>query len=184
MINDLLLAVCGQVKAWLPALKTCEPHEGRFDKEELKRVSGRAPAAYAAVLALGRPLVNGSGQQDVPVTFALYVATADRPNLPRRESALNIAEALVARINGQQWGGTDTVFPADAASAKNLYSGAISGKGVALWAVTWSQVVRMGDDVWAVDYPLPTRLYLGFAPDIGEGHEDDYILIAEREAES
>lgn len=178
-LNDLLMSICSQIKTWLPDLKTCEPHGGRFDKNEIKRVSGRAPAVYVAVLATGRPEPVGTGEQDVPVTFAAYAVAIDKPKLSKAVAALNITELLVTRIYAQQWGRPEHVFGAGPASSRNLYSGVIATKGVALWAVTWRQTVRVGDDVFVTDLPMPSTLYLGISPEIGEGHESDYEEINE-----
>jgi hypothetical protein len=43
--------------------------------------------------------------------------------------------------------------------------------------VTWEQIVRMGVDEWTAEGVRPESLYLGFAPEIGAAHEDDYILV-------
>ncbi len=181
MLNDLIEAICKQVKTWLPELKTCESHGGRIDKDEIKRMSGRAPAVYVAVMATGKPEEVGTGEQDVPVTFVAYVVTSDKPKLPRAVAALNMTEFLIERIYGRKWGFEDNVFSAGTAASKNLYSGKIATKGIALWAVTWSQTVRLGDDIFKATLPMPTQLYIGFSPDVGEGNEADYELASGEE---
>jgi phage gp37-like protein len=180
-LNELTEAICTTIKTWLPELKTCTPHGGRFDGKEIARVSGRAPAVFVAVLSTGKGIEVGNGQQDVPVTFAAYVAATDQRKLARAQAALNMVEGLVSRIYQQNWGFPDRVYAAKPAASRNLYSGIIAQKGVALWAVTWPQTVRLGEDVYRTEFPMPSELYLGMAPDIGEGHEDDYRLIAGRE---
>ncbi|MCP3943462.1 MAG: hypothetical protein GY710_18550 [Desulfobacteraceae bacterium] len=179
ILNDLLNAVCADFKVVFPDLKECKPHGGRFDKKELKRISGKAPAIYVAPIATGKAVATGTGEQDLPVSMAAFVATIDQRKLPRAVSALNLVEGLIARINDQVWGIPDLVHPAGPGAAKNLYSGEIDRIGIALWVVSWQQTVRLGEDIWKTDFPMPTKLYIGFAPDIGEGHEDDYQLIGE-----
>lgn len=181
-LNELVSDICGQICIWLPDLKTCAPHGGRFDKEEIRRVAGRSPAVYVAVLGLGNGRETGTGELDVPVAFAAYAAAVDKGRLSRDAAALNIVECLVTNIPGQNWGHPEQVMGADPASAKNLYAGVIAQKGVALWAVAWHQNVRVGDDVFTTDLPMPQRLYLGQSPDIGQDHEADYEIIAEKEA--
>lgn len=180
-LNDVINSICKQIKTWLPDLKTCESHGGRFDLKEIQRISGQAPAVYVSILATGKPKEVGTGEQDIPVTFAAYVVATDRNKLPRAVAALNMTECLIVKVCGQNWGYPDQVFGAGTASSKNLYSGMIAKKGVALWAVTWQQTVRVGDDIFKTDLPMPSKLYTGLSPDIGEDNDDDYQVIENEE---
>jgi hypothetical protein len=44
-----------------------------------------------------------------------------------------------------------------------------------IWRVEWSQVLYLGETP-SFEGAIPTP-YLGFSPDIGTGHEDDYIAL-------
>ncbi|BCS94613.1 hypothetical protein DSLASN_02450 [Desulfoluna limicola] len=175
-LNDLLKAVCAEFKSHFPSLRTCEPHGGRFDLQELKRISTKAPAVFVAILGTGKVKEVGSGEVDIPVSLAAFVVTKTEGKLPCAESALNVAEGLLTRIPGSNWA-CDGVFGADPATAKNLYSGTIASKGVAMWAVTWTQKVRMGEDAFRTDLPFPSELYVGQSPNVGDGHEGDYMQV-------
>ena len=47
-------------------------------------------------------------------------------------------------------------------------------KGFESWVVTWKQTYHLGDVALPPDY-LPTDVYMGEAPAVGHGHEDDYL---------
>lgn len=177
ILSDLLDNICKELKLWFPELRECKPHGGRFDKKELKRISGRAPAIYVAPIATGKAMPTGTGQQELPLSIAAFVVTTDQRKLPRAVSALNLVQGLVTGINNQSWGMEEQIFSAGPASSKNLYSGEIDKIGIALWGVSWQQKVLVGENIWKTDLPMPAKLYVGISPDIGKGHEDDYQVI-------
>lgn len=48
----------------------------------------------------------------------------------------------------------------------------------AAWRVEWRQAIDLGDNIWFEPGDLvPDHVWLGQAPDIGFGHEDDYRLV-------
>jgi len=173
-LNDLLKAICNDFKGHFTELKTCEPHGGRFDHKELLKVGGKAPAIYVAALGAAKGKEVGTGEVDIPVSLAAFVVTKSESNLPSAESALNLAGELLTYIPESNWG-WEGVHGADPATAKNLYSG--GNKTVAMWAISWTQNVRMGEDAFKTDLPFPTELYVGQSPDVGDGHDGDYMQV-------
>lgn len=181
MLNDFLNNICSQVSLWFPDLAACAPCGGRLDEDALKLLAGATPAVFLAPAATYRAKPAGTGEQDIPLAVTAYVITEDRPGLPRAEAALNLVQEIIVRLENQVWGMDDQVHPPGPAAALNLYSGGIDQAGIAAWEVSWTQEIRMGDDIWKTDLPLPSEIYLGQAPDIGTGHEDDYLLIWKEE---
>ena len=119
------------------------------------------------------------------------VLTRDAPGLPRGTAARNLVDALELQIfqgvdrtdekTGEtrcsnRWG-LDGVGPVEQVRSQNLYSGMIDKHGVALWAVSWRQSVRLRPLDEQTDYPIPRRVYLGQAPEIGDGHAQDYDQV-------
>lgn len=49
-----------------------------------------------------------------------------------------------------------------------------------VWRVEWSTVLHLGNTVWTNEGTIPTQVFLGQAPDIGAGHEDDYTRVVPR----
>lgn len=49
-----------------------------------------------------------------------------------------------------------------------------------VWRVEWSHLAYFGDDVWMPDPSIvtPSTVFVGFAPNIGIGHEPDYVQVA------
>lgn len=51
------------------------------------------------------------------------------------------------------------------------------------WRVEWRQVIHLGESVWN-DEPgaeVPTTVYVGFEPDVGPAHIDDYVQLTPEE---
>ena len=47
-----------------------------------------------------------------------------------------------------------------------------------VWAVEWDQQVDLGANIWAGEGVTPQTVSIGFAPDIGPGHEANYSDIS------
>ncbi len=161
ILVDLRAAIVAAIHARLPKLD-CQSHPGRFDLAEIKRIAAKAPAVRVALLGLPSADAAGSGERDQEVRCAAFVLTTDKPPLPRDEAAINLVEALLLFVPGQRWGkpGVHAVGEGQV-KAENLYSSGLDGKGLALWAVTWSQKVRMGENAWPEGPILSAELYAG-----------------------
>nr|WP_205702106.1 hypothetical protein [Candidatus Hamiltonella defensa] len=99
-----------------------------------------------------------TGENEAVLRLAAFVVTGDRRQLPKDEAALAIVESLLVLIPGQRWGVTGTM-DAKGVKADNLFSGQVERQGVAMWAVTWEQSVRLGKDVWDGGI-LPSTVYV------------------------
>ncbi|KEQ12965.1 hypothetical protein GZ77_21295 [Endozoicomonas montiporae] len=77
--------------------------------------------------------------------MAAYVICSDTSDAPRHKSALAITEAIVELLPFNRFGENNLkpVSPASI-SAENLYSGEIDRKGIALWGISWEQIIRKG----------------------------------------
>jgi len=169
-------AVIAAIHAALPELRDVSPHEGRFSADSLKRFTARAPGVRLAVLALENPSPTSSGETDWMVRSAAFVVTKNMPGLKKDAAALNIVQALVTLITDNRFG---LAFAKGASppKAQTMMSTDLGKSGATIWVVEWTQSLRLGVDELAVNGVVPTNLYLGFAPEIGAAHEDDYIQI-------
>ena len=158
IFNALRYAVADGIRAKMPALADVATHAGRFDLAELKRIATKTPCVRVAVL--GAPEVEsiGSGEREVRLRMAAYIVTTDRRGLARDDSALAIVCALCDLVPDNTWS-TRGAHPAQRVSADNLFSGTLDRGAVALWAVSWEQTVRIGEDMWIEDGVLPTDVY-------------------------
>ena len=46
-----------------------------------------------------------------------------------------------------------------------------------VWCVEWSQPVHLGNTIWTNDGTVPTDVFVGYSPDIGLGHKQDYEQV-------
>lgn len=175
-IIDVLEAIQAGVNAALPALKRCEVHGGRFDLKELRRVATKTPAVFVSLLAAPEIKVVVTGERDVTLSIAIYIITADKPRLPRNVSAINILQALLLLIPINDWG-LKKINPPELITAQNLYSGDVDKHGIAMWAISFKQTVRLGKDIYLEDGVIPTEIYWSESPDIGVSHKDSYEQI-------
>ncbi len=169
-------AVIAAIGTTLPGLHEVAAHEGRFSAESLKRFATRAPGVRVAVLAMEDPKEAASGEIDWRVRIAAFVVTKDEPGLSRDDGALNIAGALATLIAGNRFG-LDFAGAAKPPRAQTMMSTELAKTGATIWAVEWTQVLRLGVDAYLIDGVLPADLYIGFAPNIGAAHVDDYLHV-------
>jgi len=168
-------SIISGIDAKLPELRSVAGHPGRFNLEELKRMTTRLPGVKVAILGAPQTEELGTGEYKATLKFAAFILVGDRRNLSKEKAALNLVEILTTLIGSNRWG-RDDVYLAENISADNLYSGSIDKKGVAIWAVTWSQAIRIGEDTWAGG-AVPTDIYISDnEPDWGE-HPENYDQI-------
>lgn len=139
-INQVRDAIVATIKAELPELKDCQTHGGRFDLEELKRVSRRAPAVLVSAVQI--PALADNRANQMRVRWVAYLIVKDAPGASRDVAALDYTEALMRLVKGNDWGLKSLQRPENIA-ADNLYSGGSDRNGMALWAVSWQQVVNL-----------------------------------------
>lgn len=168
MLTDLRQTITDAVKNWFPAAD-CQTHPGRFNLAEIKRIGVKTPAIRVACLGLPTGEAVGDGEADRAVAWAAYILTTDKRGLPRDAAVIAMAQDLVLRLAGQRWN-TSGVHPVadDAIRAENLYSSDVDGHGIALWAVAWTQRVRMGDNAYPNGPVLSAEQYAGDDDEPGE----------------
>ncbi len=170
----LLEAIVAGVREQLPALRTCEVHDGKFDLAELRRATTRAPAVLICWLGTPRTEIPGVAWTDAEQQLAAYVVTRDQGGLRRGAAARNIVDRLLLYIPRARWG-LERIGSATDLRAENVYSGAVDKKGVALWMVMWRQMLRLEALEDGTCPPLPEELYssaredphVGIYPDEG-----------------
>lgn len=161
------------LQANLPAGVQVLAHGGRFDSaEEIKRYITKGPAVLVACIRI--PLAcPGTARVMMPAGWAIFVITKDVPGAPRDQGAIALAEAVLLQIDSNLWGRSDVAVPSDI-EARNLYSAKVDNLGVALWAVTFTQVVT---DL-VVD-PSTLNNFVTFHEDIDMAPADGQIDITQ-----
>lgn len=171
-VLTLRAAVVAGLTASLPQLagKTVkvEPHAGRFDAAELKRISAQAPAVFVAVLGLA-DLSESCGEVSATCQILAIVVCKDAQALSRDLAALGMMEALARIVPGNDWGGAAEKAPEDT-RCDNLFSATLDQAGVAMWGVAWRQraivaktsVTGSEDGLdWFLNYHMETELAKG-----------------------
>lgn len=173
-LGDLPALIARRIHDLLPGLRQCEGMAGRFDADELKTVSTRAPAVLVARLGSTMPRPLAGPHFHYTLRMAAFVVTKDALDLGRDAAAAAICQTLLQRIPGATWA-IDGVGPATEVADQSLSGATMKAKGVALWAVTWAQPVVL--EPLPAQPIIPVQLYVGQAPRVGAAHEDDYSLI-------
>jgi hypothetical protein len=156
-------------------LKTCRTHPGKFALDDLGSSAFRCPAALAALWEVTGIHENAAGDTELRAKISLAVVTAEARGMPREEAAVHLVTDISRWLPRQRFS-TLALCDAEDITARNLYSGSARGRAVTLWHILFAQDIVLPADV-ADEYPPPTTLYVGLAPDIGTGHEDDYMLF-------
>lgn len=179
LINDLREAVKDELAATFDRADV-ETHAGRFDLGELKKFIARAPAIRIAVLGVDQEDAE-TGDGDLwQVRMGAFIVTKDTAKagegrINRDAAALNMVTAALPIIRAGRFG--ENIMRADRVRARNLHTDSLQEYGATLWAIEWRHRVALEDSVFLEDGVVPHTVYLGFAPEIGLGHEDDYIQI-------
>ena len=156
--QGLLEAIAGDLRTRLPALKTCEVHDGRWDAEEVKRWVVATPAVLVSWLGTAKTETPGLLWTDCEQQLAAFVVTRDAPGLGRGEAARALVDWLLLYVPRARWGMSD-IGEATGLRAANLYSRAIDKTGVAMWMVSWRQMLRQEAAEDGTCPPLPSELY-------------------------
>lgn len=90
----------------------------------------------------------------------------------------NAALRMSDWIEGRQFG--PGMAPAALDSAEPMVWEFGEGESpYAIWSVSFTQLIAVGRDPFDdSDAPAMSEFWLGFAPDIGKAHQDDYTLLA------
>lgn len=140
VLNDLPTKICTDLRAAMPALKSCEPHWGKLDLAELKKRGANTPSILVAPQGsrekqhyAGRALVHG-------LSFSAYILTSERIGSARVAQAAELAAGLLAIVPDNDWA-LDNVGEAEDVRFHVLDTTEIRNQGIALWAVTWLQPI-------------------------------------------
>lgn len=143
-LTAALTAITAAITAALDPAIDVQEHPGRFTEEELGRIILKHRSVRVAIEDLPALTVDGTGLRGAEVQFTAVVICADRKGSDRHQAALNIVEALARLLPYQRWGQPEAfqaLQPSEIV-ARNLYGGDIQGKGIAMWAVSWTQATR------------------------------------------
>ncbi|WP_282094318.1 hypothetical protein [Epibacterium ulvae] len=176
LFADLRPTICAKIKNHLPELRECEPHEGQYSLEDLKREGLLAPAVKVSCIAAKQTSTRSGGAPNYTLQMAAFVVTRDttRPKMARDVSAANICQRLLGLIPENRWG-LPACGEAQNVMMHSLRTVKVQSRGVSLWAVTWNQPMTFHVDS---ESPLGVELYVGRFPETGADHVEGYTSFA------
>lgn len=137
------------VLAWLEAqdtsFKEIKLHGGAFDEDAVKRFSVKSPSLRIACLGVKDLNQMPSGHWSGPAMMVGYVV-ASAMGTPEFE-ALDYAEEFATAIHLESFE-LDYVGPAMVQDISSIYSNNVDKRGVAIAAVSWTQSLTMGRDIY------------------------------------
>lgn len=144
---------------------------GTFLRGPLHEVPATLPALaleYAGLLPGQDP---GNGQTALLCRLQARVLVM-RDDAEAEELALRTVAALAVLLRAQNWG-LDLAPVSFIQAQPELDNPALAACRV--WRVEWQQPVLLGDAEWPWEEQPPGTLVIGFDPQTGPGHEDDYF---------
>jgi len=177
LLTDLPLAVAQDLKVLLPGLRQCDAIAGRFNLERLKAEAVQAPAVRVSLLDLAQKAGWSGPRHGFEASMAAFVVTTERMGeLPRDQAAANMAALIAAHVPDRHWDITEC-GEAQNVRAQPIVNAGMEKSRASLWAVTWVQPLVL--EPLPETEPADLTLYLGVAPEIWAGHEDDYEQIGD-----
>ena len=176
-LDQLHQAILNQIATQFPDLQTVEDYSQsrmRFD----------APACFVELTQLDAGEMDpGTEQLQVAARFEAHLIIGFR-ELDAKRSIRKLAGAFSAFLRNQRWG-----LPVGPAQFVAAAPDEIAGVGrnaehldqYEVWTIEWEQQIHLGQSVWKGDDTLITEIYVGFDPEIGPDHEDDYRQILSEE---
>jgi len=144
LFNDALDTITAALKDQLEGIEV-KDHPGRFTEQELGQLLIKRQAVRVAIEDVVEFSVDGSGRKRSDVRFIAFIFCADTHGEDRHRAATTIAEHIAHIVVYARWGKEKmfkAVEPATIA-IENLYSGEVDkGKGLAWWAVSWTQTIK------------------------------------------
>ena len=114
------------------------------------------------------------GTEQLSVTLNVNAYCVLDYKAPNKKALRTMATNVLAYVRGRRWG-----QPVGPAKAGGAYPDHMRGQEAdyEVMRVEFTHEALIGDDIWTGDGPVPTEIWLGYSPDIGPAHIDDYELV-------
>lgn len=180
-VNLLALydAIEHEFKTRYPELVTVEFHRGTDGAERLEIP---VPALLLDDESMEPVQESNTGDEMTHTTFAFsaYLILSNVRNPKVRKEIRVMAADMVSFINQRRWKGADGVTiqtdPAVVTVAeRDNFDPSLDKYEV--WRIDWQQDIPLGVSIWKSNDIPPGTIFIGFAPDIGLPHKDDYVKL-------
>ncbi len=176
-INIFVDSVVSSISNQFPELNTCVSWPGFLETTDLSVIHANTPGVFVAPVGSGAVTPIESGETDVTLHMVAYLLVVNTDSLQREDTAQRLLTGLLGYIGlgAQRWG-LPNAHPATAvesedvhgltsdfqphvkdwrlgtailARAADLYGGPTNPiSNLALWAITWEQTLRVGNNVF------------------------------------
>jgi phage gp37-like protein len=134
-------AIAASLRANVAGVAQVVEYGGQFDLAELKRMAARSPSLVVA--SLGAPKTTRVATVLEGHGVFLVVAVASGSNADKRnEVSATLAEYVATLAMASTWSSAADKTPTDIA-VTNLYSRDAHAQGISMWAVRWTQWVKL-----------------------------------------
>lgn len=174
-------AIVDDIKAQFPELTTVEFYRGQDTGED--RRSLPTPACLLDLTELEAEPEADPGTEQLAVLAKFEVALViDFRTAQSKLSIRQLAASFAAWLRLRRWSNA-------AVPGKKLPTGPAQVVGAypddfqpdlerfVVWRVEWQQIIHLGQTVWKPEGAAPTQVLVSFTPDIGFGHEPDYVPV-------
>lgn len=176
-INKLQAAIVEALKQHLNNVSV-SVYAGEFTAVAASKTLIKTPAVWIDFAEGSQDISPGTEQLDIECQFTAYAITQVVNDPKRRnQDAQALAQQIAVHINNNQFGMTGVSLPSPI-KIKPAASPYFIKNSLGVCVVRWMQTIRLGDSVWDSDDVVPTEVWLGFAPEIGIPHIEDYFQVA------
>jgi len=168
-LDQVHAGIINRTKAKFPTLATVESY--RLDRKNLT-----VPACLIELTEMTCPVDPDPGTEQLAVMArfeAMFIMSFKQGTANPKLEIRKLAAAFAAFARLQRWG-----CPIGPANVLGAYPDDFNPEldQFEVWRVEWEQIIHLGESIWEAppDW-IPTEVYLGFAPNIGPAHIDDYI---------
>lgn len=168
-------AIVAKIAAQYPTVHTVAAY--RLDRKSLPLPAILVELTEMEAAPAGDALDPGTGQLSVWARFEARVILGFRTTNAKLE-VRKLAAALAQYVHLNRWG--VPVGPAEVIGCYEDDFGQVGANGeleqFEIWRVEWRQVIHIGSSVWT-DTVTPDQPVYSWVPDVGIGHEADYLPL-------
>lgn len=149
-LNELQDAIVSTLATALGSTITVSACDGEYSADSIRRYASAAPAVHVAITGFDSDKTIISGEATAEVKPVLFLTTKRTPLVSPGRGVQILATSVLRSISevGQVWGLNDPAQAPRNIKGKNLYASDLDKMQVALWAISWSQLVDLvsGDE--------------------------------------
>lgn len=184
-------------------IKECKPLAGLLETTDLAALHANTPAIYIATVGTGELTPIETGERDIKIFIIAYVLVVNADSVERERITQEIVNGLLVYVPLRRWG-VKRAFPALAVEsadlhglskgfkpdvttwrtsvsalshASDLYGGTDPVSNLALWAVSWEQVLRLPAARDADDFKPPREVFARSDGRISQTYPDNHDIV-------